>query len=154
MRRWGVASLTVSAVLLVGAGCSSPPPDRAAVVRALRTSGIPAAQAKCTADAIYDSLTDQQVRQLAERGNGGTPKDDPARPDGALKKLNTAMAKCRTLTEAPTGGPAAGEVTTTTGGASIGTVADTSASNTTSPPVGSTDPPSPSSTTLPATTSR
>lgn len=155
MRRWRIASLTAAALVLAGAGCSSPPPDRAAVVQALRTSGVSAAQARCTTAAIYDNLTGQQVRQLVERGNGGTPKDDPARTDDALDKLNAAMAKCRALTEAPTVGPAAGGVTTTTGGASIGTAADTGESTTTtSPPVGSTDPPSPSSTTLPATTSR
>jgi hypothetical protein len=135
------------ALVLLGAGCASSPPDRAVVIRALRTSGIPAAQAHCTADAIYANLTDQQIRQLIDRGAGGTPKDDPTRTDDALDKLNAAMAKCRALTEPPTVGSTTGDTTATTAGASIGTAADTSASSTTSPPVGSTDPPSPSSTT-------
>jgi hypothetical protein len=140
------------ALVLVGAGCSSPPPDRAEVIQALRTSGIPAAQARCAADAIYDNLTNSQIRQLVDRGNGGTPKDDPTRTDDTLDKLNAAMAKCRALTVAPTATSVPTDATTTTAGASIGTAADTGASSTTSPPVGSTDPPSPSSTTLPATT--
>lgn len=154
MRRLGIASFTVAAAVLAGAGCSSPPPDRATMVQALRTSGIPAAQARCAAAAIYDNLTDAQVRQLVDRGAGGTPKDDPTRTDDALDKLNAAMSSCRGLTEPAASGETTGAVTTTTAGASIGTAADTSVSSTTAPPVGSTDPPSPSSTSIPVTTTR
>lgn len=150
LRRRIGAALALSAVVLIGAGCSSAPPDRAQVVRALRTSGIPAAQARCTADAIYDNLTDEQVRQLVERGNGGTPKDNPTRTDDALDKLNAAMVTCRDLGSPTTSAPVpGGSATTTADGASLDTTPD-EASTTTAPPVGSTDPPSPSSTTLPA----
>lgn len=119
------------------------------MVRALRTSGVPAAQAQCTADAIYDNLTDDQVRQLADRGNGGTPKDDPLRTDDALDKLNAAMATCRDVGTATTTTVPA---TPTTAGATLGTSPGFDGSTTTAPPVGSTDPPSPASTTRPAAT--
>lgn len=145
MRPAGLAAL-LSMVVVIAAGCATSPPDRGEVVRALRTSGIPASQARCAVDAIYENLTDAQIEQLIERGSGGTPKDDPTRTDDVLDKLNAAMTSCRDLATPTTTEPTGGSVTTTSG-ASFDTEPGTDASTTTAPPVGSTDPPSPTSTT-------
>lgn len=126
--------------------CGSSPPPKAELVDALRTSGIPATQARCAVDAIYATLSDEQVAQLVERGAGGVPKEDPDRTDDPTDRLTRAIARCREdATTEPITGP--GEATTTsapadsttTAGASSTTGAtldtlDDGGSPTTSPP--------------------
>lgn len=81
--------------------CSSPVPTRTELVKALETSGIPAAQAMCSADAIVKNLSHDQVALIVERGGGGAPPDDPKRTDDTSDKVRAALAACRDAGNAP-----------------------------------------------------
>lgn len=151
-------------MLVPGLGCAKSTPDRSEMVEALRTSGVPASEARCAVDAIFANLTNEQVRQLVERGAGGTPKDNPARTDDAYDKLTKAMTTCRdqALGAKPTGGPVTGAPTSTpssadtesdgsnsSGDPALRTATDDGASSTSAPTAGSTE--NPSSTSQPTT---
>lgn len=107
------------------AGCGTNAPSRAKVGKALETSGVPAAEAQCSVQAIYDNLTTKQVADLYERGFGGVPKDNPTDSGDAATRLATAMAKCRDAAAVPTnpaagGGESSTTVATSVPGAGIG----------------------------------
>ncbi|MGI8756721.1 MAG: hypothetical protein ACR2MB_12860, partial [Acidimicrobiales bacterium] len=80
-------------------------------------AGVPAAEARCSVDAVFKTLTDNQIRDLYQRGNGGTPKDDPNDTNDAANRLTEAMGKCRdaasTTTTSEGVGPAPETSTTT-----------------------------------------
>lgn len=95
--RHRTTALVLSAVLglgALGAGCSSGP-DHGEVVDALITSGLSEEQARCAADALFDELTEDELAQLADRGAGGAPVDDPDRADDAADRIRTALNACR-----------------------------------------------------------
>ncbi|MGI8755704.1 MAG: hypothetical protein ACR2MB_07565, partial [Acidimicrobiales bacterium] len=74
---WRRLALAVVAAIPVISGCAASTPSRPELVDSLRTAGVPAAEARCSVDAVFKTLTDNQIRDLYQRGNGGTPKDDP-----------------------------------------------------------------------------
>jgi hypothetical protein len=87
-------------------------PPKSDVVKGLHEAGIPEAEARCAVDAIYSSLSKDQIHDLIDRGAGGVPKNDPDSTTDATDKLTQALAKCQAAAvgDEPTGGPA----TTTT----------------------------------------
>ena len=137
----------VAALALGVAGCGGEPSNddlRAALV----SSGIPSVEADCAVTAIDGVLSDDEVRELIERGNGGAPVDDLERPDDKLDQLRSALGACRDAAQGslvtppeptdPTGGsqptvtiPIGGVVTTD--GASLDTVPDVEESTTSAP---------------------
>ena len=74
--------------LLLGA-CSTPAPNRTDVTKALVASGYKPAEARCLAEAYERVLTDDELRDVAERGGGGVPTTKATR-------LSTALAACAT----------------------------------------------------------
>lgn len=86
------------------AGCGGPAIKEPDLTAALVDSGIPPKTAACVSKALTRSLTADELTQLAERGGGGAPVDDPKVPDESADKLNAAMVKCREvlLVEQPT----------------------------------------------------
>lgn len=129
--RRGVAAVAVAAIALVAlAGCSTPAPANDDIVDALVSSGLPEDVATCAADALTDTLTDDQLAELTERGGGGAPTDDPARTDDTADQLRDAMSRCRTLYDASTTTTTAPAGSTTTsvapddGGAGGGAAGD------------------------------
>lgn len=113
---WCRVALAVVAAALVVSACAASTPSRSELVDSLRTAGVPAAEARCSVDAVFDTLTDSQIRDLYQRGNGGTPKDDPNDTKDAANRLTAAMGKCRdaATTTSVGSGPAEGASTTTT----------------------------------------
>lgn len=109
-RRLGVVVAT-GALVLVLVACGSSPSKRS-FADALVTSGIPRAEATCTADALYKTLTKSQVQQVIDRGLGGIPKDDPDDATDAATKLSNAVATCRN--DAANAASASEQATTTT----------------------------------------
>ena len=104
---WRLIAIVASAAVALAA-CSTSTPSQSELVGALRDSGIPAAEARCAVDAIFDTLSNKQIEDLYERGNGGTPKDDPNDNDDAATRLSAAMGTCRdtaTTTSVPSEGP-------------------------------------------------
>ena len=118
-------------VVLLGFGtasCSKPIPPQSDFVDALRRSGIPAAEARCTARAVYSTLSESEVREVIARGASGVPKNDPASTKDHADRLTLAITACRTAAEssepAGAGVPATtAPLTTTTAGASFGPTA-------------------------------
>lgn len=102
LRRTAVAVALVAMGALGVAGCSSKAPANEEIVEALVTSGLPEDVATCAADALTDTLSEEQLAQLTERGGGGAPVDDPARTDDTADQLRDAMSRCRTLFESST----------------------------------------------------
>ncbi|MCU1355404.1 MAG: hypothetical protein JWM89_822 [Acidimicrobiales bacterium] len=117
------------AVLGFGAAaCSKPIPPQSDFVDALRRSGIPAVEARCTAKAVYSTLSESELREVIARGASGVPKNDPASTKDHTDRLTLAITACRTAAESsePTrqGVPATtAPATTTTAGASFGPTA-------------------------------
>ena len=94
--RW-LAPVVGPIVVLAGAvSCADPPPSDD-LVEALERSGLPAEQARCAADAIYEHLDDDQIAEIAERGPSGAPRDDPERTDDPMDLVREDMSKCRAL---------------------------------------------------------
>jgi hypothetical protein len=92
-----VKGLVVAGLLVVGvAGCGADAPGREQLARSLADSGLPEDVAGCAADALADNLTEQQLLDIAERGGGGAPVDDPNRTDDPLDLVRAALAECRT----------------------------------------------------------
>ncbi len=91
-RRGGaVAALALGVVL---AGCAEAP-SRTELTDALVTSGVPTDVARCAADAITDTLSEDQIVQIVERGPGGAPPDDPKDQQDASDRVRAALAECR-----------------------------------------------------------
>lgn len=105
-RRAGRVVAALAVVVALGA-CGTATPSRSELVDALRTSGVPAAEARCVVRAIFDTLTPAQIEQLYERGNGGVPRNEPSRGDDASDRLSAAMGTCRdrAIGGQPTGDP-------------------------------------------------
>lgn len=80
---------------LLAASCATPTPSRSELADALVDSGIPAPVARCTAEAITESFSDDQLARIVERGPGGAPADDPDRTDDAVDEVGLALAACR-----------------------------------------------------------
>lgn len=93
----GVLAGLAVAVVLLGAGCSSPAPSQSELSEALVASGLPEKVADCTASALTKSLTANELAELTERGAGGAPVDDPNKTDDSYDKLQKAMVTCREL---------------------------------------------------------
>lgn len=95
----------------VGAvACAAEPSGRDELARSLASSGLPQDVAGCAADALVDNLSSQELLDIAERGGGGAPVDDPERTDDSLDLVRAALAECRaqleptTTTGVPTSG--------------------------------------------------
>jgi hypothetical protein len=84
-------------VSLVLTGCGTPTPKEADLTEALVDSGLSEPVAECASSALVESLTDGELQELAERGAGGAPVDDPARTDDSADKLAKAMTACKEL---------------------------------------------------------
>ena len=104
-RRLGAAVALVA--LVATAGCSAPAPKQQDIADALVDSGISRRVADCTAKALTDSLSSSELAEIAERGGGGVPVDDPNKTGEGIDRLNEAMVRCREL-------QVASEPTTTT----------------------------------------
>ena len=104
-RRLGAAVALVALVAM--AGCSAPAPKQQDIADALVDSGISRKVADCTAKALTDSLSSSELAEIAERGGGGVPVDDPNKTGEGIDRLNEAMVRCREL-------QVASEPTTTT----------------------------------------
>ena len=112
-----------AAVAAVVAGCSDGNPQRDDLVSSLVKSGIAEPVAECTADAILETLDDEELAQVVARGPGGAPVNDPAVPGETADDLDVAMAPCVTMKQeldlatttsvAPTVGGTSGASTTT-----------------------------------------
>ena len=89
-----VAMAAVGCGLLLAVGCSTDVPDRAQLTEALVHSGVDAEVAKCTADAIVDSLSEDELRLIVERGPAAGPVDDPEVKGETADKLNAALEPC------------------------------------------------------------
>ena len=95
--RLAVAFLT-AALLAVGAGaCRTETPTNQELTEALVASGLSEEVASCTADAVLETLSDDEVRLLVERGAGGAPRDDPGDDDDSADRLRRALDECRAL---------------------------------------------------------
>lgn len=94
--RW-LAPVVGPIVVLAGAVSCADPPSSDDLVEALERSGLPAEQARCAADAIYEHLDDDQIAEIAERGPSGAPRDDPERTDDPMDLVREDMSKCRVL---------------------------------------------------------
>jgi hypothetical protein len=99
---------------LVGAACGSDAPPRGEISSSLVKSGVPADVADCAAGALVDNLTDQQLADIAARGGGAAPADDPNRTDDPMDQLRAALEKCRAMLPTTTTTTTT-TVTTTTG---------------------------------------
>ena len=126
-----VAILAVLAAVVLPKAFEHPVPSERELAAALQDSGIARAQARCVASAVYDSLDDDQLRDLIERGASGAPKDDPDREGDAADRLAKAMERCRQLDAADppatsTTTPSQSSVPTTAAGGASSTVPSTS----------------------------
>lgn len=83
--------------LMAMAGCSSPAPKQQDIADALVDSGLDRKVAECTAKALTDSLSSSELAEIAERGGGGVPVDDPKKAGEGIDRFNEAMARCRDL---------------------------------------------------------
>jgi hypothetical protein len=102
-RRRALAAAALAGCLGLGAAaCAADPPGRDELARSLASSGLPEDVAGCAADALHDHLSTQELRDIAERGGGGAPVDDPERTDDAMDQVRTALAECRTKLEPTT----------------------------------------------------
>ena len=102
-----VGRLVALGVVLLGffvgvRACSVTVPDRDELAASLVDSGLPADVASCAADALYDHLSEDELRSLAERGGGGAPVDDPERDDDSADQVREAMVECRAKLDAST----------------------------------------------------
>jgi hypothetical protein len=130
-----LVALAASVVVLAAAGCSKSVPPQDEYVKALVTSGVPAAEARCTARAAYRILSKSELKDLIDRGSSGVPKNDPDNSTDHADRLAIAMGKChdQAASHEPTGGPIDGTTSPTTtttvvpstSGASINTTAPT-----------------------------
>lgn len=109
-----VVLVAVSLAVIGTAACAEPVPSRDELAEALQDSGLSASVARCTADAVTESLSAEQLARIAERGPGGAPRDDPDATSDPVDQVREAMVACRA--ELPT-------TTTTTTVASSSTTA-------------------------------
>ncbi|HEX2578733.1 MAG TPA: hypothetical protein VHK88_20485 [Aquihabitans sp.] len=144
-----LAALALAGIAALG-GCSGGAPDRTELVEALETSGVPAAAARCTADALVDTLDDDQLALLAERGPGGAPRDDPDRTDDTSDRLREALTACRE--ELPTTTGTSTTVTPTTTAGTVPTTLAGGAPSTSGPAFDTVPPTGGESTTVESTT--
>lgn len=125
------AAIAVSGLLAIAAtSCAEPVPDRDELAEALQDSGLSASVARCTADAITENLSDDELAQIAERGPGGAPRDDPDETDDSTDQVREAMAICRAELPTTTTVPVATSTTT------VGGIVDDGASFDTAPTTG------------------
>ena len=103
--------LALFGLLSAMSGCGASAPSRAELVRSLKRSGMPAAEASCAAGAIFATLSDKQVAEIVQRGGSGAPYDDPKRTDDDMDKVRAALTKCRNKAQPE---PTAEALTTTT----------------------------------------
>lgn len=92
------AAALAGALLLAGsltAGCAKASPDHDEFVKVLQQSGLPKAESECAADALFDSLSDDQIEKIMIAGASAVPRDDPARTDDPHDKVIKALAACR-----------------------------------------------------------
>ena len=87
----------VAVAMAVVAGCSTDTPSSGELTDALVDSGLSEEVASCTAEAVLDTLSDDEVRLLVERGAGGAPQDDPDDDDDSADRLRLALDECRAL---------------------------------------------------------
>lgn len=124
-----VAIAALGLLAVTASACAEPVPDRDELAEALQDSGLTASVARCTADAITESLSEDELAQIAERGPGGAPPDDPKRSDDPTDQVRDAMAACRAeLPTTTTTAPPASSTTT------VGGILDDGASFDTVPP--------------------
>ncbi|MGN6695174.1 MAG: hypothetical protein ACTHN0_13445 [Aquihabitans sp.] len=95
--RRALAGCAVALTVLGVGACSSPAPSQRELSEALVDSGLSKKVADCTASALTDSLTENELAELTERGAGGAPVDDPKKDDDSYDKLQKAMTACRDL---------------------------------------------------------
>lgn len=95
--RDALLALLAAGLVVVAAACATPTPKTDQLSTALVDSGLSKPVAHCTAAALTSSLSPGELRQIADRGAGGAPVDDPAKKDEPADKLTAAMAKCRAL---------------------------------------------------------
>ncbi|MFN8019445.1 MAG: hypothetical protein U0P45_15180 [Acidimicrobiales bacterium] len=79
------------------AACGEPTPSTKDLTDALVASGVPKAEASCTAKAVTETLSKAELQKLVERGSGGAPVDDPKDQGDTADRLRKAMDACRAL---------------------------------------------------------
>ena len=92
-----LAAVALTLTVAGAAGCSTPAPKEQELSDALVDSGFSPKVADCTAKALATSLSSSELAEIAERGSGGVPVDDPETSGENIDKLTEAMAKCREL---------------------------------------------------------
>lgn len=110
-----LAVVVLVAAMALGA-CATSPPSRSELVGALRSSGIPPAEARCVVRAVFNTLSPEQIEQLYERGNGGVPRNDPTRGNDASDRLSASVGTCRdqAIANPPVDGPTGPDGSTAT----------------------------------------
>lgn len=124
-----VVGLVAMALALL-AGCAHPRPSVDELTAAFVTSGLPEGQARCVSKALVDTLSGEELDLLVERGDTGSPRNDPATNDDTMDRLGPAFTACTNAAIE------AGEITTTT--AAPATAPATSAPATSAPAASST----------------
>jgi hypothetical protein len=92
----GVLALALTLLGSVSA-CSDEVPAETELREALQASGLSAEVSECVASALSESLSDEELSELATRGSGAAPVDDPNRTDDSADQLRIAMDRCRLL---------------------------------------------------------
>ncbi len=100
--RLGAIAFAAASLAISLTGCGSSSPSEADLVRSLKLTGMSSSEASCAADAIFTTLSDDQVAQIIERGPSGVPYDDPARTTDDMDRVRAALAKCRAAAEPET----------------------------------------------------
>jgi hypothetical protein len=115
VRSWSVAASVVLALTVLASvsACSDEVPAETELREALQASGLSAEVSECVASALSESLSDEELSELATRGGGAAPVDDPNRTDDSADALRIAMDRCRQI-KAETQATTTTEATATT----------------------------------------
>lgn len=134
--RLGALALAAAGLAMSLTGCGSSSPSDAQLVRSLKLAGMSSSEASCAADAIFTTLSDDQVAEIIQRGPSGAPYDDPTRTTDDMDRVRAALAKCRAAAEPETTGTSTTTIPSVTGSTSSSTTTTTTtpASSTTSTP--------------------
>lgn len=92
-----LAAVALTTTVVGMASCSTPAPKQQQLSDALVDSGFSRKVSDCAAKALTTSLSSSELSELAERGAGGVPVDDPKKANENVDKLTQAMATCRDL---------------------------------------------------------
>ena len=102
--RLGALALAATGLAMSLVGCGSSPPSEAQLVRSFKLAGMSSSEASCAADAIFTTLSDDQVAEIIQRGPSGAPYDDPASTSDDMDRVRAALDKCEAAAQPGTPG--------------------------------------------------